>query len=145
MEAENQFSLFFEGFVFTKIFRSFRMAIQPGKLLVALSALVVLALVGQIMDLRKTVVTFPNLTVSSLGSLPEVGIFPAAYPSELQCYLAEPQSVERYIDDYSKKGGRIDLFSAMWYFSSALGIICFLAMIFTFLTSFFFPGEHTFQ
>jgi cytochrome c biogenesis factor len=33
----------------------------------------------------------------------------------------------------------------MWYFSSALGILCFLAMIFTFLTSFFFPGEHTFQ
>lgn len=32
----------------------------------------------------------------------------------------------------------------MWYFSSVLGIICFLAMIFTFLTSFFFPGEHTF-
>jgi hypothetical protein len=34
---------------------------------------------------------------------------------------------------------------AMWYFSSFLGILCFLAMIFTFLTSFFFPGEHTFQ
>jgi len=33
----------------------------------------------------------------------------------------------------------------MWYFSSILGIICFIAMIFTFLTSFFFPGEHTFQ
>ena len=33
----------------------------------------------------------------------------------------------------------------MWYFSSALGIICFLAMVFTFLASFFFPGEHTFQ
>ncbi len=33
----------------------------------------------------------------------------------------------------------------MWYFSSFLGILCFLAMIFTFLTSFFFPGEHTFQ
>ena len=33
---------------------------------------------------------------------------------------------------------------AMWYFSSVLGIACFLAMIFTFLTSFFFPGEHTF-
>ncbi len=32
----------------------------------------------------------------------------------------------------------------MWYFSSVLGIVCFLAMIFTFLTSFFFPGEHTF-
>lgn len=33
----------------------------------------------------------------------------------------------------------------MWYFSAFLGIVCFLAMIFTFLTSFYFPGEHTFQ
>jgi hypothetical protein len=33
----------------------------------------------------------------------------------------------------------------MWYFSSVLGIVCFIAMIFTFLASFFFPGEHTFQ
>jgi hypothetical protein len=33
----------------------------------------------------------------------------------------------------------------MWYFTSILGIVCFLAMIFTFLTSFYFPGEHTFQ
>ena len=33
----------------------------------------------------------------------------------------------------------------MWYFTSALGILCFLAMIFTFLTSLFFPGEHTSQ
>jgi len=32
----------------------------------------------------------------------------------------------------------------MWYFSSMLGIVCFLAMIFTFVSSFFFPGEHTF-
>jgi hypothetical protein len=34
---------------------------------------------------------------------------------------------------------------SMWYFTSLLGITCFLAMIFTFLTSFYFPGEHTFQ
>jgi len=33
----------------------------------------------------------------------------------------------------------------MWYFSSFLGILCFAAMIFTFLASFLFPGEHTFQ
>jgi hypothetical protein len=35
--------------------------------------------------------------------------------------------------------------TGMWYFTSALGILCFLAMIFTFLTSLFFPGEHTSQ
>jgi len=34
---------------------------------------------------------------------------------------------------------------SMWYFSSFLGILCFAAMIFTFLASFLFPGEHTFQ
>ncbi|MEJ2431507.1 MAG: cytochrome c biogenesis protein CcsA [Deltaproteobacteria bacterium] len=33
----------------------------------------------------------------------------------------------------------------MWYFSSVLGIVSFLAMIFTFIASFLFPGEHTFQ
>jgi len=33
----------------------------------------------------------------------------------------------------------------MWYFTSALSILCFLAMVFTFLTSLFFPGEHTSQ
>ena len=33
----------------------------------------------------------------------------------------------------------------MWYFCSVLGILCYLAMIFTFLTSYYFPGEHTFQ
>ncbi len=33
----------------------------------------------------------------------------------------------------------------MWYFCSVLGILCYLAMLFTFLTSFFFPGEHTLQ
>lgn len=35
--------------------------------------------------------------------------------------------------------------ASMWYFSSFLGILCFAAMIFTFLASFLFPGEHTFQ
>ena len=35
--------------------------------------------------------------------------------------------------------------TGMWYFTSVLGILCFLAMIFTFLTSLFFPGEHTSQ
>ncbi len=35
--------------------------------------------------------------------------------------------------------------AGMWYFTSILGIVCFLAMIFTFISSFLFPGEHTFQ
>lgn len=33
----------------------------------------------------------------------------------------------------------------MWHATSYLGILCYLAMLFTFITSFYFPGEHTFQ
>ncbi len=33
----------------------------------------------------------------------------------------------------------------MWYFSSILGILSFVAMLFTLLASYYFPGEHTFQ
>ena len=32
----------------------------------------------------------------------------------------------------------------MWHLTAALGVLCFVAMIFTFLASFFFPGQHTF-
>ncbi|MDF1614169.1 cytochrome c biogenesis protein CcsA [Desulfurivibrio dismutans] len=31
----------------------------------------------------------------------------------------------------------------MWYFSAALGLLCFVAMIFTFVASYIFPGEHS--
>ncbi|MEW6220477.1 MAG: cytochrome c biogenesis protein CcsA [Thermodesulfobacteriota bacterium] len=33
----------------------------------------------------------------------------------------------------------------MWYFTASLGVLSFVAMIFTFVASFLFPGEHTFQ
>jgi len=35
--------------------------------------------------------------------------------------------------------------AGMWYFTSILGILCFAAMVFTFLSTFYFPGEHTSQ
>jgi hypothetical protein len=119
MEAENRFSLLLENLVCLEIFKSFRIAIQPGKILVAFSALFILALFGRLMDLNKTVITMPNLTVDRLGSVPEMGLFPAAYASELQCYLAEPSSVKKFTRDYTETGGRVGLFSALWYFGSA--------------------------
>ncbi len=33
----------------------------------------------------------------------------------------------------------------MWYFTATLSILCFIAMLFTFLSSLYFPGEHTLQ
>ncbi len=31
----------------------------------------------------------------------------------------------------------------MWYFSAALGLLCFVAMIYTFISSYLFPGAHS--
>jgi len=35
--------------------------------------------------------------------------------------------------------------SGMWYFTSVMGILCFIAMVFTLLSSLYFPGEHSLQ
>ncbi len=129
MEAKDQILSLYENFVFAKIFKSFRMAIQPGKILIALLALIILALFGRLMDLKKTVITMPNLRVARLSNVPEAGIFPAVYPSELQCYLANPASVKRFTQRYAQTGGRIGLFSALWHFGSARFTDAVLALL----------------
>lgn len=35
--------------------------------------------------------------------------------------------------------------SGMWYFTSVMGILCFVSMVFTLLSSLYFPGEHSLQ
>jgi len=35
--------------------------------------------------------------------------------------------------------------AGMWYFTSVMGILCFVAMVFTLLSSLYFPGEHSLQ
>jgi hypothetical protein len=46
----------FDDLLFPKIFRTFRVAIQPTKLIIAFLAVVVICLAGWVMDLGKTVV-----------------------------------------------------------------------------------------
>ena len=35
--------------------------------------------------------------------------------------------------------------SGMWYFTAVMGILCFVSMVFTLLSSLYFPGEHSLQ
>jgi hypothetical protein len=57
MQEKNMTGELVKGFVFTNIFRTFRFAIQPGKLIIALLAVAVLVLAGLAMDYSQTALT----------------------------------------------------------------------------------------
>lgn len=120
MAHENQVPQFFSGFLFTKIFRSFRLAIQPAKLILAFGAVIVLCLLGWIMDMGKTVAAAPDVSIEQICSLPGTDIGGTKQPTELHCYLAKPENVKRYIKRHSGSGGQgLGVFTTLWHFGSA--------------------------
>ncbi|GAH59225.1 unnamed protein product, partial [marine sediment metagenome] len=66
MDSEKQPSQLFDNFLFPKIFQTFRMAIQPSKLIIAFLAIAIICLAGWIMDL---------IVVGTSSSQGEVGVF----------------------------------------------------------------------
>ena len=98
----------FDDLLFPKIFRTFRVAIQPTKLIIAFLAVVVICLAGWVMDLGKTVM---------------VGTYGPAEVTELDIYinsLDDSGSATRaHIDKYQDEGDRAGVFSTLWRFGSA--------------------------
>jgi hypothetical protein len=106
MVSENNSSIVFEGLLFPKIFRTFRMAIQPTKLIIIFSALIIICLAGWIMDRSETVVGKRN----TKGKITE---------TELQIYMNNPSQVKEYIKDYREKSRGTGVFSTLWHFTAA--------------------------
>ena len=101
MDEEKQSSQVFENLLFPKIFQTFRMAIQPSKLIIAFLAIAIICLAGWIMDFSKTVVG------SSDGD------------TELQVYLGDPSQLEQFIEENKElKDERRGVFSTLWQFAS---------------------------
>jgi len=100
MEAEKEFYPMLENLLFPKIFRSFRIAIQPTKLIIALCAIGVICLAGWLMDLSGPVVTS------------EAGF------TELEAYMQNPDTIATFIEVNKEIGGRVGLFSTLWHFGS---------------------------
>ncbi|MBN2272215.1 MAG: hypothetical protein JXN61_16505 [Sedimentisphaerales bacterium] len=95
-----------DSFLFPKLFQAFRIAVGPGKLMVALLGLIVICLAGRVMDLRRTVVVAPVTGGTS---------------SELDVYISSPspdQAVGEFRKEYEAKGSRTGVFSTLWDFSS---------------------------
>jgi len=132
MDNENQFSQLFNSLLFPKIFKSFRLAIQPSKIIIAFGAIALLYTLGWFMDLSGTVAALPDCTTQKIIHYPtqsiqtakgrvylESGLVSDEYPTELHRYLADPQQVKSFVKEYKDKGKSIGVAYTLWHFCAA--------------------------
>jgi len=103
MGSEKKSSQVFDNLLFPKIFQTFRMAIQPNKLIIAFLAVAVVCLAGLIMDLSRTVVVAPD----TQGRI-----------TELQIHMTNPEKLKTHIEDHKENGERRGVFSTLWQFAT---------------------------
>jgi hypothetical protein len=103
MVAGRESSRLFDDLIFPKIFQTFRMSIQPSKLIITSVALGVICLAGWIMDFGETVV----VTQGTKTRL-----------TELDVYMSDPGGLKSYIDNFKEKGHGVGVFSTLWHFSA---------------------------
>jgi hypothetical protein len=106
MANEKLPSQVFDNLLFPKIFQTFRMAIQPSKLIIAFLALAVICLTGWLMD-------FSSKTVIAAASRPQGAV------TELQIYMTSPDHLKSFIEKYKEKSQRTGVFSTLWRFAAA--------------------------
>ena len=107
MVTSKESSQLLEDLIFPKIFQTFRMSIQPTKLIIIAVALAVICLAGWIMDFSKTVAVERD----SNGKIAK---------TELQIYItqADRSKVQSEIEKLNQNGQRSGVFSTMWHFSA---------------------------
>ncbi|MHC4691686.1 MAG: hypothetical protein ACYS67_03010, partial [Planctomycetota bacterium] len=94
-----------KNILFLKIFQTFRMAIQPSKLIIAFCAVTSIYLAGSIMD-------FSNSVVAVKGPQNKI------MQTELDIFMTRPNLLEAYIENTGKTGVRTGVFSTLWHFGS---------------------------
>lgn len=103
MGNDKESSQLLESFLFPRIFQTFRIAIQPSKLTIALLALAILCLAGWIMDLGKTVVATRGIE---------------GQETELHVYMADPDQLESYIEGAVDNSNNTGVFYTLWCFAA---------------------------
>lgn len=105
MVSENNSSKVFESLLFPKIFRTFRMAIQPTKLIIIFSALIIIGLAGWIMDLSKTVVVERDAKENIVKT-------------ELDIYMNNPSQMQDFLETNRGKSNGAGVFYTLWHFTA---------------------------
>jgi hypothetical protein len=91
----------FGNFIFPNIFKLFKIAIQPGRMLTAFLALCLIFITGWVMDFSKTVVVSGKVTTRALRSSALTGS--VTWPTELHCFVNNPDSTDNFIKTYKVK------------------------------------------
>jgi hypothetical protein len=106
MDGQKECSQILTNFLFLKVFQTFRIAIQPAKLIIAFLAVAAICLSGLTMDyFSSTVVATPSYTKDSV--------------TELQIYMTTPDQVQSFIEMHKQTGQCRGVFSTLWHFGSA--------------------------
>jgi len=114
MTEQKDISQCFGNFLFPNIFKLFRIAIQPGRVLTAFFALFIIFVAGWAMDFSKTVVVSGRLTSRDIRTSTLTGS--VGWPTELHCFVSNPDRVADFIKMYkdrtpSEKLGVFKVFS----------------------------------
>jgi hypothetical protein len=107
MVSGKESSQLFDELLFPKIFQTFRMSIQPTKLIITFLALAVICLAGWVMDFSRTVAVARD----SEGKI---------VMTELQIYMtnADHSEVRSGIEGLRQGSQRSGVFSTMWHFAA---------------------------
>ncbi len=103
MADEKESSGLFNSILFSKVFQTFRMAIQPSKMMIAFLAVAAICVAGWLMDFNKTVITTPNTQ---------------GHETELHIYLTTPDLLQSYIENAKENGDHRGVFSTLWHFGA---------------------------
>ncbi len=104
----------FGNHLFTHIFRSFRMAIQPSKLVIAFAAVTAICLTGRLMDLSRTVVVTSGPSIAGFGRLMDAESSGEA--TELDLYMMSPAELPALLKSSPSRGDRVGVFATLWHF-----------------------------
>jgi hypothetical protein len=105
MDTENHAWQVYESLLFLRVFKTFRIAIQPGKMIIALLALAVIGLAGFLMDYSRTVVVAHNANGEVVDT-------------ELDHYiLPQSDAYELYIEAQAQAEQREGVYSTLWHFA----------------------------
>ena len=111
MVSSKESTQLFGDLLFPKIFQTFRMSIQPTKLIITSVALAVICLAGWIMDFSKSVVATKGtkIVVTTRGIQDKF--------TELDIYITDSSQLSSYIAGFKEKSQGVGVFSTMWHFS----------------------------
>ncbi len=99
--AQSEMTEYLSKLLFPNVFKTFRIAISPSRMLTALIGVAVVFAAAQLMDIAKPVVTSGEITRGQLTAASPNGSL--VYTTELQCYIYSPEQMETFTKRYENK------------------------------------------